>query len=59
MPITSGECGTTEGVSIPFTAKDKDIIEVQLSIEGTDTDFLIQCGGVRNGWHTLSSDCLR
>lgn len=45
MPITSGECGTIKGVSIPFTAKDKDIIEVKLSVEGIATDFLIQCGG--------------
>lgn len=48
MPITSGECGTTESVSIPFTAKDKDIIEVQLSVEGTATGFSCTMWWVRN-----------
>lgn len=47
--VLQGECGTTYGTSIPFTAKDKDVIKVQLSVGGVATDFHIRCGGCKRG----------
>lgn len=47
--VIQGGCATYEGVSIPFTAKDKDIIKVQLSVHGIATDFHIGCGGCEMG----------